>query len=53
MGARQLARTRRLVDLGRLDAVGLDAHLAQEIEPARRGGGQHERRPGGLARQIT
>ena len=39
MGSRQFARQRRLVDLGRVDAIGDDADLAQQFEAARRGGG--------------
>ena len=43
MLARQLAAVRRLVEDGRVDRVGLDADLAQEVEAPRRGGGQDER----------
>ena len=39
---RQFAAARRLVDIGGLDLVGNDADLAQQIEPARRGRGEHQ-----------
>jgi len=40
------ARVRGLVDRGRVDRVRGKADLAQEVEPPRRGGGEHEERPG-------
>ena len=46
MGCRQFAPCRRLVDIGRVDAVGDDPDLTQQLKPARRGGGKHQERHG-------
>ena len=40
--ARMLGTLRRLVDIGGQDAVGLDASLLQELDPAGRSRGKHE-----------
>ena len=42
--ARQLLTLRRLIDVRREELVRLDADLPQELQPPRRGGGEHEAR---------
>ncbi len=39
---RLLVSTRRFVDFGRIDPVGLDPDLPQQFEPARRSRGKHQ-----------
>jgi hypothetical protein len=41
---RLLVAARRLVDLGGVDEVGLQPDLGEQVAPARRGGGEDERR---------
>jgi len=41
---RQLARLHNLVDIGGVDPVGLDPDLTKQVEPAPRGGSEHEER---------
>jgi hypothetical protein len=44
MGGRHFARRRRLVEIGRVDAVGNDPDLPQQFKPARRRRGEHKDR---------
>ncbi len=45
MRGRQLTAVGGLVNVGRIDAVGHEAHLAQQFEAARGCGGEHKGRP--------
>ena len=45
MGWRQLAGARSFVDICRIDPVGLDPDLPEQVKPAGRSGSEHEERP--------
>ena len=44
MSPRFLSGARGFIDLGGIDPVGLNPNLPQQVEPARRGGSEHEKR---------